>query len=188
MRTAVQCSVRSRAVHGVQCSASVPVPVLNSLSWAGRVTQATRQLPLSAVEISPQTRGLTRQSHHLTALRCSVHIHWFLCWCRYSSVIGLSLPPKMSSSARTPLAPLASMEDISQVNTPLPTPGPSPRTRHRYNMVQWYSMYICIVVFSHLRLSWLFIISLFSTKSSAAQASFKIIAIWWTTRLAASMS
>lgn len=43
----------------------------------------------------------------------------------------------MSSSeriviARTPLAPLASMEDISQVNTPLPTPGPSPRTKHRY--------------------------------------------------------
>ena len=28
-------------------------------------------------------------------------------------------------------APLASMEDLSQLNTPLPTPGPSPRTRIR---------------------------------------------------------
>jgi len=30
-------------------------------------------------------------------------------------------------------APLASMEDISQLNTPLPTPGPSPRTKHRWS-------------------------------------------------------
>lgn len=30
-------------------------------------------------------------------------------------------------------APLASMEDISQFNTPLPTPGPSPRSRHRWS-------------------------------------------------------
>ena len=32
-------------------------------------------------------------------------------------------------------APLASMEDISQVNTPLPTPGPSPRSRHRWSIM-----------------------------------------------------
>ena len=31
------------------------------------------------------------------------------------------------------LAPLASMEDISQVNTPLPTPGHSPRAKHRWS-------------------------------------------------------
>ena len=34
-------------------------------------------------------------------------------------------------SNKSEFAPLASMEDISQVNTPLPTPGPSPRTKHR---------------------------------------------------------
>ena len=36
-------------------------------------------------------------------------------------------------------APLASMEDISQFNTPLPTPGPSPRSRHRWSSWYWLS-------------------------------------------------
>ena len=46
---------------------------------------------------------------------------------------GCSCLKSMTSEGlmTAPAAPLASMEDISQINTPMPTPGPSPRTRQR---------------------------------------------------------
>ena len=49
--------------------------------------------------------------------------------------MSLLRPPKMANTMTTEelLAPLASMEDLSVLMTPMSTPGPSPRTRARWS-------------------------------------------------------